>query len=69
MKSKDFMLFLFSNAEFPENMVEDVVGGDGAGEFAQMVERHAHVFGHEVGGHLLPQTVFSAIDGDADVVQ
>lgn len=44
---------LFSDAKGGEDVVEDIVGGDfAAGDFGEMVEACAKVFGNEIGGSL-----------------
>ena len=47
-----------------EDVVEDVVGGDfGAGDFAEVVETLAEVFGDEVGGGVAGEGLFGAAEG------
>ena len=41
---------LFADAEAGEDGVEEVGGGDGAGDGAEVVEGFADVLGYEVGG-------------------
>ena len=41
---------LLSDAEAREDGGEDVLGGDFAGDFAEVVEREADVLGYEVAG-------------------
>ena len=43
-------VFLLAYTEVGEDGVEDVVGGDGAGDGAEVVGHLAEVFGQEVGG-------------------
>ena len=40
---------LFSDAELAENLAEDFVGGDGAGDGAEVMEGGAEVLGDKVG--------------------
>ena len=42
------LLLLFSDAEAGEDVAEDVVGGDFAGDFAQIVHGFAYVLADEV---------------------
>ena len=44
---------LFANAEMAKDMVEQVIGGDGAGEASQVVKGGADILGQEVSGNLL----------------
>lgn len=55
---------LFSDAEVGEDVVEEGVGGDGAGDGAEVVEGLADVLGDEVGG----DAVLDGVDGAAEGV-
>ena len=41
-------VFLLADAEFGEDGLEDVVGGDVAGDFAEVVDYAADVLGDEI---------------------
>lgn len=53
---------LFADAEAGEDGCEDVVGGDGAGDFAEVVERFAYVLGDKVSGNAHVDSVDGAHD-------
>lgn len=54
----------FTDAEVGEDVVEEGVGGDGAGDGAEVVEGLADVLGDEVGG----DAVLDGVDGAAEGV-
>lgn len=58
---------LFPDAELTEDSVEQFVGGDGAGEDADVVQGDAHLLGQQVGGKVALQPVTDAPDGGRDV--
>ncbi len=55
---------LLADAEVGEDVVEEGVGGDGAGDGAEVVEGLADVLGDEVGG----DAVLDGVDGAAEGV-
>jgi hypothetical protein len=58
----------FSDAELPENFTEDLVGGDFAGDGAEVVEGFAEVLGEEVGGEGC-EALLDAGEGSGGVLQ
>ena len=57
-----FLKYLFPDAEAREDFAEDVVGGDGAGDFAEVVEGFAYVLRYEVARN----AHVDAVDGAGD---
>ena len=61
---------LFAHAEMGEDVVEDVFGGDfGAGDFAEVVEALAEVFGDKIGGCLVGDGFLGAAEGFEGLLQ
>ena len=54
---------LFPDAELAEDLAEDFVGGDGAGDGAEVVEGGAEVLGDEVGGDAGVQARQGGVEG------
>ena len=55
---------LLSDAEIPENIPQNLVGGDFAGDGAEVVEGFAEVLGEEVGGEgakAIPEAAFDLL--------
>ena len=57
---------LFSDAETTENGIQDIVVGDGARELTELVERAAHINGHQIGGKARGKALFDAGDVGSD---